>query len=651
MRQNGILSVWRRVSGQKNAGVASGYSSAGKVLEVGPGVKNLRLGQRVACAGAGFASHAEFIVVPENLAVPVPAGVSSADAATVALGAISLHGIRRANPTLGENFVVLGLGLIGQLTCQILRAAGCHVWAHDPDPGREALAGVGSRCRILPRAFSEWEAWVGRATDGAGADGVIITAGAPHDHVVIRRAMALCRKKGRVVIVGDVGLHLERASFYAKELDVLISCSYGPGRYDSAYELDGQDYPLPYVRWTENRNMGEYLKMIQGKQISLVGLSRKVVQFHSAPQAFLEGRRAGTGKVLTLFAYSKSRAKPRRLIHRIVPASQVKKTGPGPTRLAVAGLGGFAQAVHLPLLRSMPDLFRLQLGCGRSAQNLNACSRRFPFHKLATDFEEVLEDDTVDAVLICTRHHLHADWALRALAAGKHVLCEKPLALKSAELDCLEKFFHRNARPPVLLTGFNRRWSPLVQKLREAMEKRQGPVQILYRMNAGPLPEDHWVKGPEGGGRNLGEACHIYDLFVSLLGADVRSVRVTSSSAEADPLSERSENFSATLGFGDGSSGTLLYTSRGNLGLPKERLEAFWDHRAATLDDFRSLRFFGEGRSLRFWTAQKGHREQWQEFSRLIRGTPSADLLGQQLLATRLTLKVQAKINQTDSPD
>ncbi|MCX8007087.1 MAG: bi-domain-containing oxidoreductase [Coriobacteriia bacterium] len=607
------------VEGRLHSGDPTGYSAAGIVLAVGEGVADIAPGQRVACAGAKHANHAEVICVPRNLVVPVPDGVSLKHASTVTLGAIALQGVRRAAPTLGESFVVIGLGVLGQLTVQILKANGCKVIGSDLDEGRIALA-ERLGCDVGLRAEDgDAVERVARLTDGYGADGVIITAAASTSEIV-STAFRMCRRKGRVVLVGDVGLDIRREDIYTKELDFLISTSYGPGRYDARYEEHGLDYPIGYVRWTENRNMAEYLRLVADGAIDLDAMIARVYTVDEAPAAY-EALRSGSDRpLMVLLSYPRTREE--REVRR-VPNPTVRPAGGGAVRIALIGAGGFAKGMHLPNIKAHPDLVTLHAVCSRTGHNATAVARQYGAAYATTDVDEVLADPDVDAVLIATRHDLHADLALRALAAGKHVLVEKPLGISREEVERLVAFFEEqergSAHAPVLLTGFNRRFSPFAVRLKELLARRSDPMQIVYRMNAGYVPLDHWVHGPEGGGRNIGEACHIYDLFTYLTGARVASVRADAIVPRTGAYA-RNDNFTAIVSFDDGSVATLVYTALGSAQHPKEQAEVYCDGRVYVLDDYRALRVVGSPASgVETRLVDKGQAAELLSFVRVVR--------------------------------
>lgn len=636
LRQRGLKRTIERVQTRMEAGHPSGYSCAGTIVQVGAGVVGFSPGEGVACAGSRWAHHAELVVVPRNLVAPVPQGCSLRSASSVTLGAIALQGVRRAAPALGETVAVLGLGLLGQLTVQMLRAAGANVIGFEPDDRRSRIAAhCGARSVHDPRT-ADIAAILQRWTAGRGVDSTIITAASAGNDIV-QQAMLLTRKKGRVVVVGDVGLGLERSPFYEKELDLLISCSYGPGRYDPTYEEAGIDYPPAYVRWTENRNMAAYLELLANASIDLEPILEAEFEIDRASEALasLSGERRPLG---VLLRYPERPDKGCRRLE-VGPPSPVE----GRIRLGVIGAGGFCQSVHLPHLRELGERVVLRTAVCRTPISAAAIAKRFGFERASTDPVEVFADPEIDAVLIATRHDAHADQALEALRAGKHVFLEKPMALTREDLGRLIDFYgDLNPAPgrPLLMTGFNRRFSPYARRIREILDGRPGPFVATYRVNAGHLPLDHWIHGPSGGGRNLGEACHFYDLFTSLGGQSVVEVDVLNAKAST---STARDNFVAGLRFADGSVATLAYTSLGPEALAKERIEVFVGGLAIVVDDFKDLSVFGSSeRGLRTKSPEKGHRQELVAFfESLAEGQPWPIPFWEQVQATEIALTVE----------
>lgn len=642
VREQGLSRTIERIRGTLAAGQPTGYSAAGVVVAVGEQVDAFKVGDRVACAGAGIANHAQIINVPVNLAVLVPQPLPTLQAATVTLGAIALQGVRRTAPTLGETIVVVGLGVLGQLAVQLFKANGCRVIGVDPDARRLEIARQCGMDLGIDPTQDDQVARITWMTEGLGADAVVITAASASSEL-ISLAMRACRKKGRVVLVGDVGLDIKREDFYRKELDFFISTSYGPGRYDASYEEEGQDYPLAYVRWTENRNMEAYLELLAQGKVNLQALLPEVVDLADAEALYVRLAQGNDRPLLALLRYpTDGQPEQARSLMLRAPAGN-----PGKVRVAVIGAGGFAQGMHLPNLIKLREHYEIRWVVSRTGSSAKAAATQFGASFAGTDYREVLADPDVDLVLIATRHHLHAALVKEALDAGKHVLVEKPLALQEDELAAVEAFFAATeAGPkPLLMTGFNRRYAPGIASIKAALQGRVAPLMISYRMNAGYLPPEHWVHGPEGGGRNIGEACHIYDLFAFLTDAEPVTVEATAIGSSAGGI-RRNENFSATIRYSDGSVATLLYTSLGSASHPKERMDIYTDGKVLSLDDYRAVTVAGE--SAKRWAAttpQKGQLEELQALAEAIRaGALDETNIRSQIATTRLALTVEQQL-------
>lgn len=591
-----------------------GYSAAGEVIAVGDGVQDIKVGDIVACGGAGQANHAEYISVKQLLAARVPDGCPVDLAATTTVGAIALQGVRRTDPKLGETVCVVGLGLLGLMTCQMLKANGCKVLGLDPSEERVSRAlslGV-DQGATTPERFLELSL---HATAGHGADATVITAAAKTD-ALINHAMKTTRRKGRVVIVGDVGLAMERPELYRKEIDVLISTSYGPGRYDSAYENDGRDYPYAYVRWTENRNMQAYLELIRDNRIDVRALIDEVVPLGEAPDAYkrLAGP-ADSAPVGVLISYAPAATGPTQTSSETqIRLGGHRKPKPGRLGYVLVGVGAFGTSMLVPQMDKRRDRFDLRGVVSRDAVRGGNYARERRLEILATDLNDVVAREDVDLVVISTRHDRHAEQAVTALRAGKHVFVEKPLALTWEQLDEVQRALDERPNGALLMVGFNRRFAPASKALRQALAGRAAPMIINYRLNGGFIPRDSWIQGDEGGGRNLGEACHMYDFFRSLTGAPVTSI----SASSIDPSRSNylaNDNFVATLTYADGSLATLVYSANGpKTGLPKERVEVFCDGKAYVLDNYLSVCEYPSGNVI--WSSTDGDKGHYEELSR-----------------------------------
>jgi predicted dehydrogenase/threonine dehydrogenase-like Zn-dependent dehydrogenase len=590
----------------------SGYSCAGIVIEAGEDVSDIRAGDRVACAGAGHANHAGVNVVPRNLVAPIPDGVSFEEAAFCTLGGIAMQGVRRAEPALGDRVAVLGLGLLGQLTVQMLKAAGAVVIGVDVRPDRVARAqglGLDAGFTVSERDFV---AGVLERTGGRGADAVVVTA-AGGDAGLLNKAFEACRRKGRVVLVGDVPIRIQRDKIYKKEIDFLISTSYGPGRYDPSYEEKGHDYPFGYVRWTEGRNLEEVLRQVAAGTLKVKPLidATHGIEDASAAYASLASENRPIGILLDYHLGEGT------LTTRQCSYAPLRRVGsapkPGALGVGVVGYGAYFRSMLLPLLKAHAG-FSLAAACARSGLTVRAAVEGDGFAKGTTDFRELLADPAVDVVYVATRHDLHYAVARAAVDAGKAVFVEKPMTTTVADA---RELVAAVARAGTLLTvGFNRRFSPHAVRLAELLRPIAAPKTLVYRVNAGALPPEHWLLDPvEGGGRLVGEGVHFFDMLRFLAASE--PLRVVSVS----PRGRARDEASVSIEFADGSTGSLVYTGAGAAGVGKERLEVFAGGASFVLDDYRSLEVFGlpkEGLKTR--TVEKGQREQLEDFYRALRG-------------------------------
>ena len=643
IKERGLRRVTAMAREKLTSPSAAGYSCSGIVLESDAKLEEFKLGDRVACAGAGYANHAEVIVVPRNLITRVPEGVMLPDAATVALGAIALQGARRAQPTLGEKVGVIGLGFLGQLTVQILKTSGCKVYGLDLEPDRVAQA-KSLGLDAAPEGNSDIVSAAHRFSDGYGLDAVLITAATKSDEPLYL-AMQMARRKGRIVVVGDVGLSARRNAMYAKELDLLIATSYGPGRYDPRYEEDGSDYPYAYVRWTENRNMQAYLELIAEQRVTPGPLITRRLPVADASEAYRILDEEKPRPYTVLLKYPNTPEAP---VGRHVTLAARAPAKTGIIRIGILGAGSFAREVHIPNLRRLSSQFGIEAIVTRHGPTAVATARHVGARTAGTDYTEVLSDPAVDAVLIATRHHLHAKIVEEALHAGKHVFVEKPLAITEEELEKLnhvvDDLHSSSSGSPAVFVGFNRRYSPYAVQLRELIAQRSTPVHLSYRMNAGYLPPEHWVHSPEGGGRVLGEACHIFDLFRFLVGAAAVETWATGVHANQRDMLP-TDNFTATVRYGDGSVCTLLYTAQGGKDLPKEALEMHVDGRSFLLDDYKSLTAFGTTTHLRTRTREKGHYEELIAFHQAIAGALDRRMMWEEAVeVTRTALEVDRQV-------
>ena len=612
VRQEGPLPTYRSAMNKLDAPQPLGYSSAGVVLAVADDVHRFVPGDRVACAGAGYANHAEIIAVPENLVARVPESVGLDQAAFATLGAIALQGVRIAEPGLGEVAAVIGLGLIGQLTVQLLVANGCRVLGIDLDQDRikEAIQ-QGAEWGASPDELKD--GWNAEATEGLGVDFSVVTASAK-DSAPIALSASLCRHGGRVVVVGAMPLELDRRTFYEKELSLRLSMSYGPGRYDRRYEELGLDYPLPFVRWTENRNLQAFLALVAAQRIHPAQLDTATVDFQHAVSTY-EGLAQGKQRSLAVvFQYEEA-----------PDLSRTQKTS-GTTRQQIGdrvgvgflGAGNYAKAVLLPALAEIKnvDPITLVTGTGPSGQRT---AERFSFSQFGTDPRTILEDNRVDLVFITTRHNLHAQQAVDSLEAGKAVWLEKPVGLRREQVHAVEQAVRRNEG--FLMVGYNRRFSSHARAIRETFENRQTPMTIHYTVAAGPPPRDTWITDlEEGGGRILGECCHFVDLCTYLVDALPHRVFATHSGLNA----EIDDSTTIVMSWPDGSTATIQYLARAAGELPKERFEVSCGQVTAICDNFRQTKIHGSPGGVRKMNQDKGQATALAEtLTALRQGGPS----------------------------
>ena len=651
LKNQGLTSTVRQVREKLDEWKPIGYSTSGVVIGKAQDIAEFEIGDRVACAGHGLASHSEIVSVPKHLTARVPTDVSLKDAAFTTVGAIAMQGVRRASPTFGETVVVIGLGLIGQLTAQILCAAGCRVIGTDLDPKRVERARKHGLHWGIVAGEDDPVNRVLEYTDGIGADAVIVCASTPSSEPAIQ-AMKMARRKGRVVVVGAVGMDLPRVPFYEKELDFLISTSYGPGRYDKSYEEKGIDYPLPYVRWTENRNMAEFLRLIsEGKIVLPIDAEYPIERAVEAYERIMEGEDKPIGVLLKYgdgvpsLDFHPRGGEGEREGERDLVLSRSKRKAGGNIRVAVIGAGGMAKAFHLPNLAKIED-FEIYAIVDLVGSNAKQVAQKVGAKVATTAYREVLEDENVDLVLIATHHNLHVPIAVEAAKAGKHIFVEKPMAMTYEEIDLLREALQ--ASNVHFTVGFNRRFSPVSIAAKRVFEGRKSPLMIHCRVNAGFLPPDHWTNDrEEGGGRIIGEACHFFDLcyfFTDAQPKEISAHRIVSSDARIVD----SDNVSVSLRYEDGSIAHVFYTTIGPKALPKERVEIYGGGRAAVIDDFRTLTT-GIGDKLREkkWRLQnKGQCEEWVEFAQVIKGEKTNTLgFEEALVATRCALEVRSTLH------
>jgi predicted dehydrogenase/threonine dehydrogenase-like Zn-dependent dehydrogenase len=590
IKAEGLLPTLDTVFNKLEQPLPLGYCNVGEVIGVGAGVSGFKIGDRVASNG----QHAEFVSIPQNLVAHIPDNVTDEEAAFTVIGSIGLQGIRLLNPTFGETVVVIGLGLIGLLTAELLIANGCRVIGVDLQESKLEIARKKGVFTINPKSGADPVKIVESLTHGIGADGVIITASAKSNDI-ISQAARMSRKRGRIILVGVIGLNLSRAEFYEKELTFQVSCSYGPGRYDDSYEQRGRDYPLPFVRWTEKRNFEAILGAISSGKLGVRSLISEVVDLEDYDKIY--GQIGASQSIASILAYSED-SQP----NATVAVTDRRFSGKGV--LGIVGAGNFTKLTMLPVLNGAPIKYITSAG----GVNGTAIAKKHNIAKSTTDYKEILADSEVDTVLITTRHNLHADMVLNSLRAGKNVFVEKPLALNAKELAHIEEAYRGGSS--ALNVGFNRRFSPHIQKIKSLIDSN-APKNIIATMNAGFIPSNVWVHDMRvGGGRIIGEACHYIDLITYITGSKVKAVCM---SALGKNPEENTDNATLLLKYENGDQGVVNYFANGNKAYSKERVEVYSQEKTLVMDNFRVTKGYGtSGFSSLKTKLDKGHKKQFE---------------------------------------
>jgi len=611
VKVNGIQKTIQKVRGVIDGGKQTGYSVAGEVIAIGAEVTSFQIGDKVAAAGAGIANHAEYVDVPTNLVMKMPNGLDYKYASTVTMGGIAMQGVRRADLRFGESCVVVGAGILGLLALQMLKLSGVRVIVTDLDEHRLSLAKeLGADLCINPT--KEDAVKISNSFSGGyGVDCVLFTA-ATSSSKPLSDSFKMCRKKGKVVLVGVVGMEINRGDMYAKELDFQISTSYGPGRYDSNYEEKGLDYPLSYVRWTENRNMTEYLQLLNEGQIKLEPLIDAVYGIEKVDEAFASLDVDGQKPIIVLLDYKHSEDQKK---------IEVKSTSVNKAviNVGIVGAGNFVTGMHLPNMKKLGNKYALRAVMNRTGFSADNVAKQFGADYSTTDFDEIINDKDIDLVMITTRHDSHADYVLRSLKAGKNTFVEKPLAINQEELNKIKDFYNSDvANKPVLMTGFNRRFSPFATEIKKHTDKRINPLFVHYRMNAGFIPLDTWVH--DHGGRIIGEGCHLIDLMSSLTGSIISTISYEKLSPNNDKFSQQ-DNVAIILKYEDGSVCTIHYFSSGSKQISKEYMEVHYDEKTIVMDDYKTLK--GHGVSLKeisLSRSEKGQKEELEALYETLKG-------------------------------
>lgn len=618
-----------------NFGSVMGYTAAGVVVESKTRNTQYSVGDRVAVVGTNYANHAEYNTVPENLVIRIPDNVSFEDASTAALGGIAMQGFRQLNPNPGDTVIVMGLGMIGQLVAQILVARGCSVIGIDINNERLELCSKAFGIDTLNGNDGSLVNKVLVSTSGRGADGVVFTA-ATSSSVPMSNCFKMLRRKGIFVLVGVSGMQIDRDDIYKKELTFKIATSYGPGRYDQSYEEQGYDYPRSFVRFTEQRNIMSYFELLSKGVVNLSKMSREVYSITDANKAY---RRLAQPMppLLSLLSYDGQESDEKQMVSRTIDSlSSALKVG-------FIGTGSYVKGMHLPNMSALNNEFQVVGLMNRSPIPAMSLATQYHASFYTTDYNRILQDTLIDTIFVCTRHDTHANYAIKALSAGKNVYLEKPAALNEEELHQLTAVASDSNAHFVI--GFNRRFSKYARVIKKRLANRKGPVVLSYTMNAGYVPYDIWVQTSVGGGRIIGEGCHIIDLFIYLLGSDVKRVDVNPLSFNKGYYRSR-DNVSFSLFYNDGSIATLNYLSNGAKTMPKETLHAYYDGHSLFLNDYMSL--FIDGKKVRGVSSpqpDKGQVDILKAFyDNIKKGDKYLIPLYEIELTTRISFEVAAKV-------
>jgi polar amino acid transport system substrate-binding protein len=608
IRKEGLKATLEKVRTKLDSLKALGYSTAGEVAASMDTNSRFKPGDRVACGGQDYASHAEVVSIPQNLVVHIPDNVSYEEASFTTLGAIALQGVRQAQPQLGESVCVIGLGLLGQITCQLLKANGCKVFGIDMAGPLLDLARKQGADEAVSRNHADLVSITSHFTNGHGFDSIIITAATPSNDP-IELAAELTRKKGKIIVVGAVKMDIPRdPHFYRKELELRMSCSYGPGRYDVSYEDDGADYPYAYVRWTEQRNMEAFLQLLAQKRLDLTPLITHRFDISEAAAAYdIVLGKTPEPHIGILLSYP---------VHAQKFATRVplKSTAAGTICTGFIGAGSFAQSYLLPYVKQWgASLETVVTSKGITAKNVAA---KFAFNNASSDAADVIRDPNINTVFIATQHDTHASYTLACLQAGKNVFVEKPLAITLEELEAIRD--HHQQQGGRLMVGFNRRFSPVAQALKEQFKDIPEPLVINYRVNAGFIPKEHWTQQPAGGGRIIGEVCHFIDLLQYLTGS-LPSRVYAGSIGSSDQRVSNDDNIVIIVHFVNGSVATITYAAGGDKALPKERVEIFGGNKTGIIHDFKKGELFSGNKARVLKLEGKGHRQEVEAFLNAVR--------------------------------
>jgi predicted dehydrogenase/threonine dehydrogenase-like Zn-dependent dehydrogenase len=618
IKTDGLLPTLETVFNKLGEPLPLGYCNVGQVIAVGDDVAEFQVGDRVASNG----QHAEFVSIPKNLVVKIPDSITDEEAAFTVIGSIGLQGIRLVEPTLGETIVVTGLGLIGLMTAQLLKANGCNVIGIDFDQSKLDIAETFGIQTINPASGDDPVKTVNELTNGIGADGVIITASTKSNDV-ISQAAQMSRKRGRIVLVGVIGLDISRADFYEKELTFKVSCSYGPGRYDDTYEQQGQDYPLPFVRWTEKRNFEAILNAISTQAIDVKSLITEIVDLENYKEIY--GEIGNSKAIASILNYKGSEYS-----NTVSITKPESKTNTSANKgIAIIGAGNFTKMTMLPAFKGLNAQLETIISSGGVSGT--ALAKKFSISKSSTNYDDVLQDKSINSVVITTRHNLHAPMVIKGLKAGKNVFVEKPLALNNVELENIVEAYKSSNN--TLTVGFNRRFSPFATKMKAVLGQSETPINVIATMNAGMIPSNVWVHDlAVGGGRIIGEACHFIDLITYLTGSKVMSVCMNAMGTDPEASTD---NATLLLKYENGSTGVINYFANGSKSYAKERVEVYSQERTLVLDNWRVLKGYGfKGFKKMKSKMDKGHKAQFSLLTDQINNGGKAIIPFEELINT-----------------
>ena len=637
-KRDGPISAFQQAMGRLEQREPLGYSSAGTVIAVSDDINDIKIGDRIACAGAGYANHADVVFIPRNLCVKVPDNVDLKDACFTTVGAIAMQGIRNADVRVGENVVVVGLGLVGLITVHILKAAGCRVFGVDLDETKVKLAKEIGADAAFSRNSPNIEEKINQFTRGIGAD-VTIIAAATRSNDPVDFAANVTRERGKVVIVGLVGMDIPREEYYNKEIELRVSRSYGPGRYDRNYEEFGQDYPAAYVRWTENRNMESFVDLLAMKKFSMEKIITHEFSIENAPEAYeiIEQRKPYLGIVLEYDV-------EKEIVDKVVLKNPEPAKGNNTPVVGVIGAGIFATSTLLPNLAKINGI-KLKGLSAASGISCESVAKKYDFEYCTSDYHKIMSDPQINCVIAATRNSLHAPIVIEAIKNKKAILVEKPLALTEEKLQEITDTWQEHGGH--VMVGFNRRYSELGMKLRDFFKDRTQPMVAFYRVNAESIPLDHWIYDPsEGGGRIITECCHFIDFMQYVIGSNPTEVFAKKIGTQANSP-EDAENVSITISFEDGSVGTVIYTTHGDTSVSKEHAEFFADGMVGTITDFKNLELVKDGKKTKLarkLATEKGHKNELERFFEIIKQDESVGMESN-VMTTLATFRAVESIN------